>query len=297
MLMVKPGMPYLDLVRDVKARVRTLEGGLWVGRWAQCAGRAQRGGAGLSPPLTHPLPQHPTHPLAVYHVSGEFAMLWHGAQAGAFSLEAAVQEAITAFRRAGEAATPVSPSLSPVSPRAGSSVSSLRRGRHHHHLLHPAAAALAAGGGGPALSAAMAAGRDLREGRECREGRVFWRGGISGRGGNSGRGGASGRRRRWAPALSHPQPASPRAPGARPGERRHRPAPPGPAGTPRACTCLPAVLPVRTSRPCPHPQPDPAPVPQLSRSAAPTWGVSLPRPGRLCPWHSEQGLPSLPCPC
>uniref|UniRef100_A0A8C3QDQ2 Delta-aminolevulinic acid dehydratase n=1 Tax=Geospiza parvula TaxID=87175 RepID=A0A8C3QDQ2_GEOPR len=63
-LMVKPGMPYLDLVRDVKAR-------------------------------------HPTHPLAVYHVSGEFAMLWHGAQAGAFSLEAAVQEAITAFRRAG----------------------------------------------------------------------------------------------------------------------------------------------------------------------------------------------------
>lgn len=52
MLMVKPGMPYLDLVRDVKARVRTLEGGLWVGQWARCAGRAQRGGAGLSPPLT-----------------------------------------------------------------------------------------------------------------------------------------------------------------------------------------------------------------------------------------------------
>ncbi|CAM9679846.1 unnamed protein product [Bubo scandiacus] len=64
MLMVKPGMPYLDLVRDVKAR-------------------------------------HPTHPLAVYHVSGEFAMLWHGAQAGAFTLEAAVREAVTAFRRAG----------------------------------------------------------------------------------------------------------------------------------------------------------------------------------------------------
>uniref|UniRef100_A0A8C3KJE6 Delta-aminolevulinic acid dehydratase n=3 Tax=Neoaves TaxID=3078114 RepID=A0A8C3KJE6_9CHAR len=64
MLMVKPGMPYLDLVRDVKAR-------------------------------------HPTHPLAVYHVSGEFAMLWHGAQAGAFSLQAAVMEAVTAFRRAG----------------------------------------------------------------------------------------------------------------------------------------------------------------------------------------------------
>lgn len=64
-------------------------------------------------------PQHPTHPLAVYHVSGEFAMLWHGAQAGAFSLEAAVREAVTAFRRAGEAAgseacfPPRPPTLSP----------------------------------------------------------------------------------------------------------------------------------------------------------------------------------------
>ncbi|KAM7144075.1 delta-aminolevulinic acid dehydratase isoform 2-T5 [Macrochelys suwanniensis] len=64
MLMVKPGMPYLDLVRDVKAK-------------------------------------HPTHPLAVYHVSGEFAMLWHGAQAGAFNLKTAVMEVMTGFRRAG----------------------------------------------------------------------------------------------------------------------------------------------------------------------------------------------------
>ncbi|XP_067417632.1 delta-aminolevulinic acid dehydratase [Emydura macquarii macquarii] len=63
-LMVKPGMPYLDLVRDVKAK-------------------------------------HPTHPLAVYHVSGEFAMLWHGAQAGAFNLKAAVMEVMSGFRRAG----------------------------------------------------------------------------------------------------------------------------------------------------------------------------------------------------
>lgn len=46
--------------------------------------------------------QFPTHPLAVYNVSGEFAMMWHGAQAGAFDLRAAVMEAMTAFRRAGE---------------------------------------------------------------------------------------------------------------------------------------------------------------------------------------------------
>ncbi|XP_011748640.2 delta-aminolevulinic acid dehydratase isoform X1 [Macaca nemestrina] len=63
-LMVKPGMPYLDIVREVKDK-------------------------------------HPDLPLAVYHVSGEFAMLWHGAQAGAFDLKAAVLEAMTAFRRAG----------------------------------------------------------------------------------------------------------------------------------------------------------------------------------------------------
>ncbi|PNI69611.1 ALAD isoform 8 [Pan troglodytes] len=63
MLMVKPGMPYLDIVREVKDK-------------------------------------HPDLPLAVYHVSGEFAMLWHGAQAGAFDLKAAVLEAMTAFRRA-----------------------------------------------------------------------------------------------------------------------------------------------------------------------------------------------------
>ncbi|XP_069465893.1 delta-aminolevulinic acid dehydratase [Ambystoma mexicanum] len=64
MLMVKPGMPYLDLVREVKDR-------------------------------------HPDHPLAVYHVSGEYAMLWHGAQAGAFDLKVAVLESMTGFRRAG----------------------------------------------------------------------------------------------------------------------------------------------------------------------------------------------------
>lgn len=46
--------------------------------------------------------QFPNHPLAVYNVSGEFAMMWHGAQAGAFDLRAAVMEAMTAFRRAGK---------------------------------------------------------------------------------------------------------------------------------------------------------------------------------------------------
>ena len=63
MVMVKPAMPYLDLVREVKDR------------------------AGL--------------PVAVYHVSGEYAMIVAGAQQGAFPLEAAVMETLGGFRRAG----------------------------------------------------------------------------------------------------------------------------------------------------------------------------------------------------
>jgi porphobilinogen synthase len=63
MVMVKPGGPYLDLVRDCKERVRV--------------------------------------PVAVYQVSGEFAMLYHGAAAGAFNLQAAVLESLRGMRRAG----------------------------------------------------------------------------------------------------------------------------------------------------------------------------------------------------
>lgn len=80
-----------------------------LGVGAGALGRGRRTWEGCPPPADLPprrSPQHPTHPLAVYHVSGEFAMLWHGAQAGAFSLQAAVREAVTAFRRAGEAGGP-----------------------------------------------------------------------------------------------------------------------------------------------------------------------------------------------
>lgn len=62
--------------------------------------RAGRKGRSLEH-MFHSL-QHPELPLAVYQVSGEFAMLWHGAQAGAFDLRTAVLEAMTAFRRAGK---------------------------------------------------------------------------------------------------------------------------------------------------------------------------------------------------
>lgn len=62
-IMVKPGMPYLDIIRDLKNETNV--------------------------------------PIAVYQVSGEFAMLYHGANNGAFELRDAVMESMTSFFRAG----------------------------------------------------------------------------------------------------------------------------------------------------------------------------------------------------
>lgn len=64
MLMVKPGMPYLDILRQTKD-------------------------------------SFPSHPLYVYQVSGEYAMIYYAAQHGAFDLKQAVMESMKGFRRAG----------------------------------------------------------------------------------------------------------------------------------------------------------------------------------------------------
>jgi len=64
MLMVKPAGAYLDIIAKVKQ-------------------------------------QHPNHPLAAYQVSGEYAVLYHGAKAGAVDLRRAVMESIIGIRRAG----------------------------------------------------------------------------------------------------------------------------------------------------------------------------------------------------
>jgi len=63
-LMVKPGLPYLDIIRDVKNTV-------------------------------------PNVPIAVYQVSGEYAMIWHGAKNGAFDLKDIVLETCRSMNRAG----------------------------------------------------------------------------------------------------------------------------------------------------------------------------------------------------
>lgn len=63
-IMVKPGMPYLDIIADA----------------AQIA---------------------PDHPLAVYQVSGEFAMIVAGAKAGVYDLKTMAFESTQAFLRAG----------------------------------------------------------------------------------------------------------------------------------------------------------------------------------------------------
>jgi porphobilinogen synthase len=62
-VMVKPGMPYLDVIRAVK--------------------------------------DHFNVPVFAYQVSGEYAMLEFAAQHGAFDRKAAILESLTAFKRAG----------------------------------------------------------------------------------------------------------------------------------------------------------------------------------------------------
>ncbi|KAG7170595.1 Delta-aminolevulinic acid dehydratase-like [Homarus americanus] len=64
MLMVKPGIAYLDVVRQTKDR-------------------------------------YPHYPLFIYQVSGEYAMLHHGAKAGAINLRVTLMEVLTSMRRAG----------------------------------------------------------------------------------------------------------------------------------------------------------------------------------------------------
>jgi porphobilinogen synthase len=61
--MVKPGLPYLDVVRAVKQAVSV--------------------------------------PVSVYNVSGEYAMIKAAAQNGWFDEEQAMAEALIAFKRAG----------------------------------------------------------------------------------------------------------------------------------------------------------------------------------------------------
>ena len=63
LLMVKPGMPYLDVLARIRDRTEL--------------------------------------PLAVYQVSGEYAMLKFAAQAGALDEQRVIQESLAAFKRAG----------------------------------------------------------------------------------------------------------------------------------------------------------------------------------------------------
>ncbi|VDO07830.1 unnamed protein product [Rodentolepis nana] len=63
-IMVKPGLVYLDVIASIRREL-------------------------------------PYHPLAVYHVSGEYAMLKAGADAGFIDLKSAALEILLSFRRAG----------------------------------------------------------------------------------------------------------------------------------------------------------------------------------------------------
>ncbi|KAI7855323.1 delta-aminolevulinic acid dehydratase [Circinella umbellata] len=64
MIMVKPGTPYLDIVREASDLAKD-------------------------------------YPIAVYQVSGEYSMFYHAAKAGVFDLKTVVLESMTGFLRAG----------------------------------------------------------------------------------------------------------------------------------------------------------------------------------------------------
>eukprot|EP01113_Clastostelium_recurvatum_P009282 TRINITY_DN14456_c0_g1_i2.p2 TRINITY_DN14456_c0_g1~~TRINITY_DN14456_c0_g1_i2.p2 ORF type:complete len:135 (-),score=5.46 TRINITY_DN14456_c0_g1_i2:17-421(-) len=62
-VMIKPAGPYLDILREVKDFVNL--------------------------------------PVVAYQVSGEYAMIWHAAKAGAVDLDAAIRESLQSIQRAG----------------------------------------------------------------------------------------------------------------------------------------------------------------------------------------------------
>ncbi|XP_015927299.1 delta-aminolevulinic acid dehydratase [Parasteatoda tepidariorum] len=64
MIMVKPGLAYLDIVNELKQK-------------------------------------HPEYPMFIYQVSGEYSMLYRAAEAGVFTLQDAAMETLTSMRRAG----------------------------------------------------------------------------------------------------------------------------------------------------------------------------------------------------
>lgn len=65
MLMVKPGMPYLDVVRQVKDA-------------------------------------YPEYPMFIYQVSGEYSMIYHAAKNNVADFQILLSEILTAMRRAGK---------------------------------------------------------------------------------------------------------------------------------------------------------------------------------------------------
>ena len=78
--MVKPGMPYLDIIADAAQIARD-------------------------------------HPLAVYQVSGEYAMIVAGARAGVYDLKTMAFESTQGFLRAGwHSVIPPQPNLTNLIP-------------------------------------------------------------------------------------------------------------------------------------------------------------------------------------
>src|ERR1700744_1556868 len=96
--MVKPALPYLDIISEA-SRIA------------------------------------PDHPLACYQVSGEYAMIYAGAEAGVYDLRAMAFETCESMLRAGKLRS-LAPC--PALPHSLDVFFRFSRRNHHSHLLHSA---------------------------------------------------------------------------------------------------------------------------------------------------------------
>ena len=100
-MMVKPGMPYLDVIRLVRYYINPRAHPAPPRLPLLLLRRRCADAIVFCSAVARKLRDNTTLPVAAYHVSGEYAMLKAAAERGWLNEKDAVLEAMTCFRRAG----------------------------------------------------------------------------------------------------------------------------------------------------------------------------------------------------